>query len=223
MDILHYSRRIDWERRVEVEYEMSSNLTQPMSLHLSDTVKELIKKARIVSFESWQTTHPAEAISLFQAADDQGRYLSDADFLRLQQLAPQTTAFVPIAQLLRDQVVEIVDEARRQLLETFPTITQPNGGLYPSERAEACWRDFWHFLRCITYGIAGQHPDYTSPEGLQAMRLLYQELHVPLDAMIVGLEGIKTASLKRIDTVPSEQLAPYFDHLIERLNQFRQS
>ena len=27
------------------------------------------------------------------------------------------------------------------------------------------------------------------------MQLLYQELQVPLDAMIVGLEGIKAASL----------------------------
>jgi hypothetical protein len=190
-----------------------------MPLHLSDTVKELIKKARIVSFASWHT-HPPEAIQLFQTADDQGRYLSDTDLQQLQQLAPQTTALIPIAQLLRDQVVEIVDEARKQVLETFPTITQPNGDLYPSERAEACWRDFWHFLRCITYGIAGQHLDYTSPEGLHAMRLLYQELHVPLDAMIIGLEGIKAASLKRIETTAPEQLAPYFDHLIEQLKQF---
>lgn len=192
-----------------------------MPLHLSDTVKELIKKARIVSFDSWRATHPPEAITLFQAADDQGCYLSDADFQQLQHLAPQTTALVPIAQLLSDQAVEIVDEARKQLLETFPTITEPNGGLYPSERAEACWRDFWHFLRCITYGIAGQHPDYTNPDGLDAMRLLYQELHVPLDAMIVGLKGIKAASLKRIDDTALERLSPYFDHLIEQLSQFQ--
>lgn len=193
-----------------------------MPYQLSEAVQELIKKARIVSFEAWQTTHPAAAIALFQAADDQGRYLNQADEAQLQILAPDQTALLPIAQLLRDRVTEIVDEARSQVLTTFPAITQAGGGLYPPERADACWRDFWHFLRCITYGIAGQHSEYTSSEGLHYMQLLYQELKVPLDAMVVGLEGIKAASLKRVDPERRELLAPYFDHLIGKMSQFRE-
>ncbi len=192
-----------------------------MPAQFNDAIRELIQKARIVSFTSWQSTHPAEAIALFQAADDQGRYLSQADCAHLQTLVPSRAEGLPVVQQLRDQVAEIVDEARAGVLDTFPTITQPGGGLYPSERAEACWRDFWHFLRCITYGIAGQHLDYTSPEGLHYMRLLYQELQVPLDAMVVGLEGIKTASLNRVALGQPDALAPYFDHLIVQLSQFR--
>jgi len=184
-------------------------------------VQELIQKAKIVSFATWQDTHPATAIQRFQTADDERRYLTEADIQQIQQLAPATTSLMPVAQQLHDRVSEIVDEARAGVLQTFPQITQPGGGLYPIERAEACWRDFWHFLRCITYGIAGQHTDYTSAEGLHYMKLLYQELQVPLDAMVVGLEGIKTASLKRIDPEQSDRVAPYFDHLIERLKQFR--
>jgi hypothetical protein len=53
------------------------------------------------------------------------------------------------------------------------------------------------------------------------MQLLYQELQVPLDAMVVGLEGIKTASLKRVEPEQQASLAPYFDHLIEQLKRFR--
>jgi Phycobilisome protein len=187
---------------------------------LSEAVRELIQKARIVSFATWQSTHPAEAIERFQAADDQGRYLTDEDLQHIQQLVPANTAFISVTQGLRDRVSEIVDEARTQVLETFPNITQPGGGLYPPARADACWRDFWHFLRCITYGIAGQRTDYTSTEGLHYMQLLYQELQVPLDAMVVGLEGIKAASLKRVEPEQQETLAPYFDHLIEQLKQF---
>jgi hypothetical protein len=193
-----------------------------MPSQLSEAVQELIKQARIVSFEAWQKTHPAVAIALFQVADDQGRYLTQADEIQLQTLVPDRTALLPIAQLLRDRVTEIVDEARSQVLTTFPTITQPGGGLYPPARADACWRDFWHFLRCISYGIAGEHLEYTSPEGLHYMRLLYQELKVPLDAMVVGLEGIKMASLKRVDPDQRELLAPYFDHLIGKMSQFRE-
>jgi Phycobilisome protein len=187
---------------------------------LSEAVRELIQKARIVSFATWQSTHPAEAIERFQAADDQGRYLTDEDLQHIQQLVPESTAFIYVTQGLRDRVSEIVDEARTQVLETFPNITQPGGGLYPPARADACWRDFWHFLRCITYGIAGQRTDYTSTEGLHYMQLLYQELQVPLDAMVVGLEGIKAASLKRVEPEQQETLAPYFDHLIEQLKRF---
>jgi Phycobilisome protein len=187
---------------------------------LSDKVRELIQKSRIVSFATWQDTHPPEALQSFQKADDEGRYLTDADLEQIQQLVPTTATFRPVVQLLRDRVCEIVDDARASVLVAFPDITQPGGGLYPEARADACWRDFWHFLRCITYGIAGQHTNFTSPEGLGYMQQLYEELQVPLKAMIVGLEGIKTASLKRVSPDQQDMLAPYFDSLIAELRQF---
>lgn len=192
-------------------------MTKPQ---LTEKVKELIQKSRIVSFDTWHATHSAAAIQCFRTADDEGRYLTDEDMQQIQQLAPATTALMPLARLLRDRVSEIVDEARAGLLQTFPQIDQPGGGLYPATRTEACWRDFWHFLRCITYGIAGHHTDYLSAEGLHYMQLLYQELQVPLEAMIVGLEGIKAASLKRLEPEQQRILVPYFDHLIEHLKRF---
>jgi len=163
---------------------------------LSDKVRELIRKSRIVSFVNLQDAYPIEVIQYLQAADDQSRYLTDADLQQIQGLAPELAKFVPIVQLLRDRVNDIVDEARAEVLQSFPKITQEGGGLYPAERANACWRDFWHFLRCITYGITEQRTDYLSTEGLQYMNLLYQELQVPLDAMVVGLEGIKIGQFK---------------------------
>ncbi|BAZ38138.1 phycobilisome protein [Calothrix sp. NIES-4101] len=187
---------------------------------LTEKVKELITKSRIVSFAKWETSHPSTAIEIFQAADDAGKYLTDAELEQIQALAPNNSQYIPVVIKLRDRVTEIVDEAREQVLINFPDITSPGGGLYPSERAAACWRDFWHFLRCITYGIAGQHSQYTSSEGLHYMKLLYTELQVPLDAMIVGLKGIKTASLKRCEPSEQEAIAPYFDHLITKMAEF---
>jgi Phycobilisome protein len=186
---------------------------------LTDRIKELIARARIVSFASWKS-HPADSIAIFQAAEDARVYLTDEDYAKIVSLSPQTSSLIPIAQLLRDRVVEIVDEARAEVFAQFPHITEPGGGLYPPERAEACWRDFWHYLRPITYGLSGGQSQYTSAEGLQNMRVLYQELQVPLDAMTVGLEGIKTASLKRIDVSQREIVSPYFDHLITQLKAF---
>ncbi|NET52459.1 MAG: phycobilisome protein [Merismopedia sp. SIO2A8] len=195
---------------------------------LSDRVKELIVKARIVSFTTWATTHSPEAIQRFQTADDERHYLTDEDIVAigaLEQTSESTNeAYRTVAVTLRDRAPEIVDEARAAVLAAFPTILEPGGGLYPPMRAEACWRDFWHFLRCITYGIAGQRTDYTSEQGLQYMNLLYQELQVPLDAMVVGLENIKIAALKRIEEPELRtSLTPYFDHLIGKLRQFQET
>ena len=191
-------------------------------IQLTEKVKELIAKSRIVSFVSWEETHPKAVIEIFQMADDTRSYLTDEDLQQIQALSPQTSKFIPIAKFLRDNATDIVDESRQQVLAAMPSIIEPGGGLYPPERANACWRDFWQFLRCITYGIAGQRTDYTSADGLHYMNLLYQELQVPLNAMILGVESIKTNSLSRCEAIePQAILAPYFDHLIQSLAKFK--
>jgi Phycobilisome protein len=187
-----------------------------MDFQLSDRAKQLIPKARIVSFATWDDLHSPETIARFQAADDTGRYLTDIDLAGLTD-----SPAVQGVRLLRDRADEIVTEARSQVLEQFPQITEPGGELYPPLRAQACWRDFWHFLRCITYGIAGGSTDYTSDEGLQYMELLYQELKVPLPAMVVGLEALKEASLQRLGHDRSMEFSPYFDRMISELKRFR--
>lgn len=188
-----------------------------MAAQLSPRVKELIEKARIVSFDGWQEQFGEAAISTFQAADDERVYLNDATL--------ENMPAGEIARSLRDHASPIVDTARAQLLNQFPGITAPGGGLYPPMRAEACWRDFWHFLRCITYGIAAQRIDYTSTTGLSNMEQLYQELQVPLDAMVFGLQALKRASQKQLTqlelTTSDDQFTPYFDHLIHALSQFK--
>ena len=194
---------------------------------LTERAKQLIPKSRIVSFSSWESIYPETLIQRFQSADDQGRYLDDDDLKQLMIILKKASKSQPVdinlvnvSRLLRDQAEEIVTQAREQVLAQYPGITEPNGDLYPQARAQACWRDFWHFLRCITYGIAGGLTQYTSSEGLHYMELLYQELQVPLPAMISGLEGLKAASLQRIEPNLAEIISPYFDHLIEQLRQF---
>ncbi|NJK55152.1 MAG: phycobilisome protein [Pleurocapsa sp. SU_5_0] len=185
---------------------------------LSDKVKELIAKSRIVSFD-WQD-YPESIVGIFQQADDESRYLRDEDIAQIQAIAPNLAPNLAQGKVLRDRVVEIVSDARAVVLEANPGITEPGGGLYPPLRAEACWRDFWHFLRCISYGISAQRIDYTSDRGLSYMEQLYQELEVPLDAMVLGLEQLKVFSLKYFEPAAQKDLEPYFDRLIESMGQF---
>ena len=191
-----------------------------MVMELSEHVKDLIQKARIVDFSGWRPAHPPESLARFQQADDDRRYLTDDDFETITQIAPKMTSHVAVARLLRDQAAEIVDEARSQLLPQFPGILEPGGRLYPQMRADACWRDFWHFLRCVSYGIAGGRRDYTSQLGMHYMEALYGELQVPIAAMSQGLKELKTCSLNRLSESEQVAIGPYFDHLILHLDHF---
>ncbi|MEM8504426.1 MAG: phycobilisome protein [Cyanobacteria bacterium P01_D01_bin.1] len=194
---------------------------------LSDRAKALIPKARIMDFAGW-TEIDGDAIAYFRTADDESRYLTDEELSAIKSLARTSDLAMAavglnaaeVVKTLRSEAADIVDEARAVVLTTFPKILEPGGGLFPPQRAEACWRDFWQFLRCITYGIASQQHHYTSTDGLAAMEQLYEELQVPLPAMVTGLIGVKRASLRRfpIETYPA--LSPYFDHLIARLSTF---
>jgi hypothetical protein len=193
-----------------------------MAIEMSDAIKDLIQKSRIMDFSRWRPGHPPESIALFQAADDGRRYLTDEDFEQIAALAPKMVALIPVARVWRDQATAIVDEARAKVLEKHPGITDPpNGKLFPAERAEACWRDFWHFLRSVTYGVAGGVREYTSQLGLHYMEALYGEMLVPIDAMVTGLKALKVASLARVDDEETRSIVgPYFDHLILHLEHF---
>jgi hypothetical protein len=185
---------------------------------LSERAQQLIPKAKIMSFANWP--YNQSAIAIWQQADDETRYLTDEDFRRLVSLEANLLASGQKAQKLRDNAKKIVDAAHQSVLSQFPTINEPGGDLYPPYRAEACWRDFWNFLRCITYGITGQQIPYTSAEGLENMRLLYQELQVPLEAMIWGLEGLKKYGLECFSESEKAEITPYFDHLITVMQKF---
>jgi allophycocyanin-B len=187
---------------------------------LTERAKELIQKSRIVSFQDWEKIYNPEIVAILQQADDEGRYLTDEDNQKISHVAPHLAKSLMQAQILRDRATEIVNHARAEVLAAFPQITEPGGELYPPMRAEACWRDFWHFLRCITYGIAGKSLDYTSQEGLGYMKELYQELKVPLDAMVLGLKNLKFYSLQQFSELEAENLTPYFNRLIDRMEQF---
>ena len=186
---------------------------------LSEQVQELIKKSRIVSFDNWQN-YPPEVIDIFQQADDEGRYLTDEDIAQIKTLVPSLSEGLAQGKVLRDHVTNIVSQAREVVLAANPQLIEPGGGLYPPSRAEACWRDFWHFMRCISYGISGQSVDYTSDRGLGYMEQLYQELAVPLDAMVLGLEKLKLFSLQKFAAEQHNDLEPYFDRLIKSMRNF---
>ncbi len=192
-------------------------------MQLSERAKQLITKARIVSFATWKNLYPDEVIAIFQKADDESRYITDEDIENIKNFLPNTSLMLEQARLLREQAPHLVAKAREKVLADFPNIAEPGNDLYPPERAEACWRDFWHFLRSVSYGIAGKNPEFTSQAGLENMQLLYLELRVPVAAMLCGLEQLKTVSLQQFSSEEQDLSGLSFDNLIAGLKQFSQA
>ena len=195
-------------------------------MQLSDRAKELIPKARIVSFTSWEERLPAAVLERFQAADNEFRYLRDEDINAISEEAEDTLDPIKlqVSRQFRDFASTIVTEARGQGLIGVPGITDSGGDLYPKHRAEACWRDFWQFLRCVSYGLAGNSTQYLSQEGLGYMALLYEELKVPLPAMVVGIRALAIAGQKHCQSAHDDDLTAmineHFAPLIAALEAF---
>lgn len=184
----------------------------------SKSAREAMVQAGVIKADEWPEDYSSGIVQFVRDADAEKRFLTDAE---LDAIAAQTSPRSgTIVRCLRDLATDIVTEARTNVLGQFPGITEPGGELYPEVRAESCWRDFWHFLRSTSYGIASENLEFVSAEGTRHMEILYRELNVPLAAMVKGVEALKVASMERLDGDRAGAVAPYFDRLIERLREF---
>ena len=89
-----------------------------------------------------------------------------------------------------------MDQARHDLLEAQPHLVKPGGALYPEHRAEACWRDCFHFLRVCCYAVAVAQPKFTNPQGMAALGELYAALGVPVDGLLLALARLQELATK---------------------------
>lgn len=186
---------------------------------LSARALALIPKARILGLPGDPRLSAAQR-TIFAEADELRRQLLPDE---LDNLNGNPRSAARLVGILQPEAEALVARARSQLLEEQPELIQAGGGLYPPFRAAACWRDLWQFLRCVLYGAASGIVDFTSPRGVQAMELLYQELHVPLGAMVRGLELLKqhTMTICPIQQPTGDTVVACFDHLIGSLQGFR--
>jgi hypothetical protein len=101
-----------------------------------------------------------------------------------------------------------------------PQLTAPGGALHPEERAEACWRDCWHFLRVLIYAIASGRSAFTDPEGMTALRKLYDLKGVPIHGMTIALEELHHLTRKETHNPDQQrQISACFHHLMRNLNE----
>ena len=186
-----------------------------MNLQNTD-FKTLVQIAQVQGLSLNQDL-PQATRSILERADQAQRQLSSDELTTICQVSGID---VSLADNLIQRSDQLVNQARAHLIATQPHLVQPGGALHPEDRAEACWRDCWNFLRVITYAVACNQSCFTNPSGMAALRELYRRMNVPIEGMNIALGQLKEKALEGVSRSNDRQLInDCFQHLREQLNK----
>ena len=186
-----------------------------MNLQNTD-FKTLVQTAQVQGLSLNQDL-PQATRSILERADQAQRQLSSDELTTICQVSGID---VSLADNLIQRSDQLVNQARAHLIATQPHLVQPGGALHPEDRAEACWRDCWNFLRVITYAVACNQSCFTNPSGMAALRELYRRMNVPIEGMNIALGQLKEKALEGVSRSNEHQLiSDCFQHLRDQLNK----
>ena len=178
--------------------------------------KTLVQTAQVQGLSINQEL-PQATRSILERADQAQRQLSSDELTTICQVSGIDGS---LADNLIQRSDQLVNQARAHLIETQPHLVQPGGALHPEDRADACWRDCWNFLRVITYAVACNQSCFTNPSGMAALRELYRRMNVPIEGMNIALGQLKEKALEGVSRSNDRQLIrDCFQHLHAELNK----
>ena len=186
-------------------------------MNLQNTnLKTLVQTAQVQGLSLNQDL-PQATRRILERADQAQRQLSSDELTTICQVSGID---VSLADNLIQRSDQLVNQARAHLIATQPHLVQPGGALHPEDRAEACWRDCWNFLRVITYAVACNQSCFTNPSGMAALRELYRRMNVPIEGMNIALGQLKEKALEGVSRSNDRQLInDCFQHLRDQLNK----
>lgn len=168
------------------------------------TFKALIAKAQVCGLHH----HPKinqHSRQLIKTADQEKRMLNSVE---IESICTQAGTNPRAISLTISEAANYVDRCKQTLQTQQAYLFEEGGALYPTERADSCWRDCWNFLRVASYAMASDTPECTDPEGIQAVRQLYKLLNVPAEGMTLALRTLSelvTTDLQKRD-LPKEAM-----------------
>ena len=183
------------------------------------TFKALIAKAQVCGLHH----HPKinqQSRQLIKTADQEKRMLNSVE---IESICTQAGTNQRAISLTTCEAANYVDRCKQTLQTRQGHLFEEGGALYPTERADACWRDCWNFLRVASYAMASDTPECTDAEGIQAVRQLYTLMNVPAVGMTLALQTLSqlvTTDLQK-EGLPREALCleKAFTHLNNMLHK----
>jgi hypothetical protein len=147
-------------------------------------LKQLIASAQVLGLQN-DSSLPAFDRQILRMADEEKRALSPTE---IQHLCQTSKVDAQLIEQLQSKANHLVQQAREFLVKEQPHLVQSGGALFPSERAEACWRDCWQFFRVIVYAIACKRPLFTEQKEWELCVPFTPTLGCPSRASIVALK-----------------------------------
>ena len=179
----------------------------------SQRIKDLALRSKVCGL-SEDPGLPLHLRELIQVADQSKRLLHDDEIKLCCDWSGEEAA--PLTELHR-HVSDLVNKARADLLKEQPELVQPGGKLFPEDRAEACWRDCFHFLRVSIYGAALRRTAITDPNGMHSLAELYALLDVPVPALLLALERLRQHSVAAYSLLGAESNAKTLNDALTHL------
>ena len=184
-----------------------------MSPSTPPNLQELAQRAQVFNHNILRDL-PQDLSKVLASADAEKRILNHDELLALCRWSGTDPEPLWILQGLMNT---LVDQAKAELLQQHPELTLPGGELHPEHRAEACWRDCFHFLRVSIYGTALDQNDITHPEGMKALGELYELVNVPVPALLVALEHLRRISTDVMKDQASGRQASRLSNILETI------
>ena len=184
-----------------------------MNSAFTQQIRELALQSKVCGL-SQDLSLPENLRDLIDNADQNKRLLNDNEISLCCNWSGLATA--PLI-ALQSKVPELVDQARADLLKEQPELVQPGGKLFPADRAEACWRDCFHFLRVSIYGAALRRTAITDPNGMHSLAELYALLDVPVPALLLALERLREHSVAAYRLLGAESNAKELNEALTHL------
>ena len=184
-----------------------------MNSAFTQQIRELALQSKVCGL-SQDLSLPENLRDLIDNADQNKRLLNDNEISLCCSWSGLATA--PLI-ALQSQVSELVDQARADLLKEQPELVQPGGKLFPADRAEACWRDCFHFLRVSIYGAALRRTAITDPNGMHSLAELYALLEVPVPALLLALDRLRQHSVAAYSLLGAESNAKTLNDALTHL------
>ena len=186
-----------------------------------EAFEKLTRKAKVCGSQHHQSVPDTSKFTIAIADKDQ-RLLSKSE---VQNLCARSGIRAELVQLVIERASDYVDQSKQVLMSAQPSLFTEGGALYPAERAQACWRDCWNFLRVATYAAATNTAECTDPQGIKAVSALYDLLGVPLEGMTVALATLSdliTSDINKQEGNHDKEALCFkatFDHLNRALHK----
>jgi len=147
-------------------------------------------------------------------ADREARYLNAGELTAIEDFYQGGVSRLSLATILTENEQKIVQKASLRFWERCPDTPSNSGNR--TYRA-SCLRDQSWYVRLVTYSLVVGDIEPLAEIGTIGVKEMYESLEIPLPNLVEAIRCLKEVSLELFSSKDANEVAPYFDYLIQAL------